>query len=147
MSQPTATSVWIALWRARDAMNRVAQQSMAEVGLGLSDFGVLEVLLHLGPSSPSVLAEKIGLTSGSTTSALDRLELRGLLRRDPGDSDRRGRVVSLTGEGRAVIGPAYEVHAQDIARVMDDALTPKERTQLFALLRKVQHSAEKELTA
>ena len=142
MTEPSGTSVWLALWRARDAMDRVARQSMSDVGLGFSDFATLEALLHLGPLSPSALAEKIGLTSGSMTTALDRLERRGLVVRAVAESDRRGRVVELTAEGRSVIGPAYETHARDIDRVIGQALTAEERLQLFALLRKVQHAAE-----
>jgi MarR family 2-MHQ and catechol resistance regulon transcriptional repressor len=128
-------------------MGGVARRSMAEAGLGASDFGLLEALLHLGPLSPSALAEKVRLTSGTVTAALDRLESRGLIERALSTDDRRARIIDLTEHGREVIQPAYEAHARDLQRVIGRALTAPERSQLFALLRQVQHSAEEELSS
>jgi MarR family 2-MHQ and catechol resistance regulon transcriptional repressor len=128
-------------------MGGVARRSMAEAGLGASDFGLLEALLHLGPLSPSALAEKVRLTSGTITAALDRLESRGLIERALSTDDRRARIIDLTEHGREVIQPAYEAHARDLQRVIGRALTAPERSQLFALLRQVQHSAEEELSS
>ncbi len=82
-----------------------------------SDFAILEILLHKGPLPVNTLAERIGLTSGSGTTAIDRLEKRSLVERRPHASDRRTRVVHLTAAGRRLIGKAFERHAAD----MEDA--------------------------
>ena len=46
--------------------------------LGRSDWRCLQILVNKGPQSPSVLQKRLGLTSGSVTALLDRLERRGL---------------------------------------------------------------------
>ena len=145
MSQtPSGPSLWLALFRTTEAMDRVARKSMSAAGLGFSDFVLLEALLHVGPLTPGALAEKVGLTSGSITAALDRLELRGLVERELNPDDQRSRIVMLTDTGRAVIEPAYEAHAADIERLFASTLTAEQRRDLFALLREVRKAARDE---
>ena len=76
-------------------------------GAGISDFMVLEVLLHKGPLTISAIGEKVLLASASMTSAIDRLEKRGLVRRRSCNSDRRIRIVELTDCGKAFIEEIY----------------------------------------
>lgn len=142
---PSGPTLWLALVRAFEAMDRVARQSMTGAGLGFSDFVLLEVLLHIGPSTPTTIGEKVGLTSGSVTTAIDRLARRGLVQRDANPVDGRSRLVRLTDAGRKLIVPAYAAHAVDIERVIASALTAEQRRDLFELLRVVQHAAEEEL--
>ncbi len=65
-----ATHVWLILWRAFHAIEQNALRSIAATGLGLSDFAVLEALLHKGPQPVNVLGRRILLTSGSITTAV-----------------------------------------------------------------------------
>jgi len=55
------------------------------------------------PLSPTTIAERLLVTTASTTSLLDTLERRGLLTRLPDPDDRRKLLVSLTEEGRQVV--------------------------------------------
>jgi MarR family 2-MHQ and catechol resistance regulon transcriptional repressor len=139
---PSGPNIWLALIRATGSMDRVAKQSMSEAGLGFTDFVMLEALMHLGPLTPGVLGDKVGLTSGSVTAAIDRLEARGLLERSSNPADQRSRIVKITDAGRAVIEPAYRRHARDIEQLVSGALTAGQRSELFALLRTLQKSAE-----
>ena len=41
--------VWLVMMKAMRAVTRYAATGIEETGLGLSDFGVLEALLHKGP--------------------------------------------------------------------------------------------------
>jgi MarR family transcriptional regulator, 2-MHQ and catechol-resistance regulon repressor len=109
--------------------------SVAGLGLGLSDFAVLEALLHKGPQQVNAIGRKVLLTSGSITSAIDRLESRKLVRRtvDPGDS--RSRIVELTAAGRRLIATAFEQHACDMEQTLA-ILKPSERLELIDLLKK-----------
>jgi DNA-binding MarR family transcriptional regulator len=62
-----------------------------------TDLRCLEILLQeLPESSPSQLAERLGLTTGSVTSLLDRLEKAGYLSREAHPTDRRKTVVRAT---------------------------------------------------
>src|SRR5258708_40275105 len=99
----SAPRLWLVMARAYGSMVNYIEGSIAAQGLGLSDFMVLEVLLHKGPLTISAIGQKVLLASASMTSAIDRLEKRGLVRRKTCDTDRRIRVVELTDSGSAFI--------------------------------------------
>src|SRR5260370_34978110 len=73
-SGEAATRVWWVLRKAAHAIEQNAVRSVSALGLGLSEFAVLEVLLHKGPQPVNVIGGKARLTSGSLTAAVDRLE-------------------------------------------------------------------------
>lgn len=131
-----ATHVWLVLWKAARAIEQNATSSVAGLGLGLSDFAVLETLLHKGPQPVNVIGKRILLTSGSITSAIDRLESRKLVVRTPHPDDQRARLVQLTGTGKHLIECAFQQHAQDMEETIA-VLTPDERLELTRLLKKV----------
>ena len=144
MLQETGTHVWLVLSKASRAVERNALNSISSLGLGLSDFAVLELLLHKGPQPVNVIGKKVLLASGSTTAAVDRLEVRGLVERTPDPDDRRSRIVKLTASGREVIEKAFAQHAKDIEETMA-VLKPAERRELARLLKKVGLWAEARL--
>jgi MarR family 2-MHQ and catechol resistance regulon transcriptional repressor len=135
-SNEPATRVWLVLWKAAHAIEQNAIRSVSALGLGHSDFAVLEVLLHKGPQPVNVIGEKVLLTSGSITAAVDRLESRKLLRRRADSKDRRSRIVQLTKTGRDLIEKAYQKHAKDMEETMA-VLRSGERVDLVHLLKKV----------
>src|SRR6201984_1176114 len=105
-----ATHVWIVLWKAAHAIQQKDVQSGSELGLGLSEFAVLEVLLHKGPQPVNAIGKRVLLTSGSITAAVDRLESRNLVRRTADTADLRARIVRLTQRGRRLIARAFPQH-------------------------------------
>ena len=84
-----------------------AIRNVSRLGLGLSVFAVLEILLHKGPLPVNVIGKKVLLTSGSITPAIDRLESRKLVRRASDPKDRRSRIVALTRAGRHLSEKAF----------------------------------------
>ncbi len=76
------------------------------------------------------------LSSGSITTAVDRLEARKLVRRTANDADQRSRLVELTPAGRKLIEPAFDKHCRDMERTME-ILQPRERQELVRLLKKL----------
>jgi MarR family 2-MHQ and catechol resistance regulon transcriptional repressor len=126
--------VWLVLWRAYDAVSKFAGENIAQLGLGLSDFAVLEAVLHKGPLPVNTIGAKVRLTSGSISVAVDRLERRGLVERRGDPADHRTRLVTLTPKGRELIECAFEAHA----RAMEDLasrLPDSERATLVRLLK------------
>jgi MarR family 2-MHQ and catechol resistance regulon transcriptional repressor len=87
------------------------------------------------------LGAKVLLTSGSITTAIDRLEHRGLVERGGDATDRRARIVHLTPAGRKLIHSLFGKHEQAMERAAS-ALTPGERATLIDLLRKLGWGAE-----
>jgi MarR family 2-MHQ and catechol resistance regulon transcriptional repressor len=123
---------------AHAAVDRVARDSISHTGMCYTDFAVLESLLHRGPLPVSAIATDIHLTSGSMTTAVDRLVGRGLVERTENPADKRSRVVRLTEQGRELAESSYSGHAADLSGAINRALSAAERAQLFALLRKVE---------
>lgn len=140
-SAPSGLHTWLVLWKATHAVEACAHASIAETGLCMSDFAILESLLHKGPLAVSALGRKVLLTTGSITTAVDRLARRGLVTRHDDPADRRVRRVQLTPAGRRLIKPAFARHQQDVDEVVS-VLDPRERATLVALLRKLGRHAE-----
>jgi len=139
-----ATHIWLVLWKATRAIEQSAISSITQLGLGHSDFAALEVLLHKGPQPINVIGKKVLLTSGSITSAIDRLEAKKLVRRTADPSDKRARIVQLTSAGRHLAARAFRQHAADIEQTLA-VLRPSERTELVRLLKKAGTWAESRL--
>ena len=133
--------LWLVLWKTARALETHARHSVESTGLCLSDFGVLEALLHKGPLAVHLLGEKVLLTSGSMTVAIDRLEKRGLVRRTADAEDRRARIVELTASGRKLIQRLFAAHAQDMEQAVS-VLGRQERLAVTAMLRKLGHGVE-----
>jgi len=131
---------WLLLWKATRAVELYAHKSIQNLGLGLTDFAVMEALLHKGALPINALGKKVLLTSGSMTAAVDRLERQNLVERQDDPNDRRTRLVQLTPKGHKLIAQAFAQHADDIEQLMS-ILNNTERTQIIATLRKLGRSA------
>src|SRR6202046_28988 len=92
--------VWLVMMKAMRALTRYAAVGIEETGLGLSDFGVLEILLHKGPLPVNTIGPIVDLTPGSISIAVDRLVVKGLVTRVESSEDRRVRIVTLTPRGK-----------------------------------------------
>jgi MarR family transcriptional regulator, 2-MHQ and catechol-resistance regulon repressor len=122
-SKNTGVHLWLVLMKAHRALSRHASKSIEPSGLGQSDFAVLEVLLSKGPQKVNDIGRRVDLTSGSITTAIDRLEARGLVAREHDDADRRARVVRLTPAGRAHIGGIFLMQRYFREATMSQATT------------------------
>jgi MarR family 2-MHQ and catechol resistance regulon transcriptional repressor len=112
-------------------------------GLTLTEFGVLEALLHKGPLTHGDVANRVLLASSSITYVIDKLEERGLLRRRRSDADRREKLAELTPAGREKIEDAFPEHASLINDLMADLSTEEKRTAA-SVLRRIEHSADEQ---
>ncbi len=137
--------LWLVLMKTHRALGKRAEESIAETGLCFSDFAILEMLLHKGSLPVNTIGAGIPLTSGSATTAIDRLEQRGLVRRGSDPRDLRMRVVHLTDEGRRLIEAAFARHRADMEQAVT-ALNERERATLLRLLRKLGKSIHEGVT-
>ena len=138
--ETTGIHLWLVLWKAYQALLCHAERHIHSLGLGFSDFAVLEVLLHKGPAPVNTIGELVHLTSGSITAAIDRLERKSLVARGADPSDRRARVVRLTEAGRTLIESAFRDHAAAMEAAAS-GLSAAERGEAVALLKKLGLSA------
>jgi DNA-binding MarR family transcriptional regulator len=88
------------------------------VGLGASDAQFMTLLNVHGPLTPGDLARLTGMTTGTVTGVLDRLENAGLVERTRDAADRRRVVVTTNDEGIArILAPHYREQAVALAEV------------------------------
>ena len=135
---------WLVLMKAHKTLTRHAQRSIDALEMCLSDFAILEVLLHKGPQSVRELGRRIELTSGSMTTAIDRLESRRLVTRADHATDRRAWVIHLIAEGQALISRVFAEHE----KAMEQAMRGLSRTELATLtdlLKRLGTTAEEQL--
>ena len=137
----------LVLWKAFKAMEAVDRASIRALGFpSLSDFALLEVLLHKGPCPVNEIGRRVYLTSGSISSAVDRAVERGWVERVPRAEDRRVVEVHLTAAGRAHIEAAFACHAKALDRVVT-AVSAEDRVLLHRLLKQLGNAAEGHLAA
>ncbi len=130
-----ALDTWVKLTRAADSFgSRVNTGTMGD--LTVSQFGVLEVLHHLGAMPQCTLAAKLLKSSGNITMVIDNLEKRGLVKRVADPQDRRVSQVTLTEQGSQFIAEIFPLHAKAVAEEMS-VLNPEEQAQLGYLCRKL----------
>jgi MarR family transcriptional regulator, 2-MHQ and catechol-resistance regulon repressor len=130
------THLFLVLWKAYRALLADAEASIKRIDLCDSDFRVLEALLHKGPLPVNVIGQMVDLTTGSITSAIDRLESKWFVVRKHHPSDRRIRIVELTSKGRQLIEKAFVQHRIDMERAVSN-LSRAERRLLVDLLRRL----------
>ncbi len=105
-------------------------------GLSAAQIHTIEVLGNHPNLRMKELAEKIGVTTGTMTVMVDRLEAKGLVERKPHPEDRRSYVVDLTEKGRESFKSHHALHmklTEDIA----SPLTKEERNALISGLEKL----------
>ena len=130
-----ALNAYIKLMRAAESVTARAHTVLPK-DITLSQFGVLETLLHRGPLCQSELAGKLLKSGGNLTFIVDNLEKLGLVVRERNQEDRRFITVSLTEKGHAFISDLFPKVAVSIAREFA-ALSSAEQFTLGWLCKKV----------
>ncbi len=133
---------WLVWGKAFHAAAKYLYAGLEETGIDDTDFRILEALLNKGPLPVNTIGQKVHLTPGSISTAVDRLVERGMVSRVESPEDRRVRVVSLTAKGKELIAPIFRKHAAEIRKVFADA-SPKELRTLEATLKKIGKRAER----
>jgi len=125
--------------RKESSQAALFSQSVAErLGLAGSDVECLEVLLEEGQLTVGRLAEITGLTTGSATRMVDRLEQGGFVRRVPDPADRRRVQVAPVDGLRAKL---TALHAS-IQRAQLDVIAKYDDAQLRTLIDFLDRSGE-----
>lgn len=121
---------------------RYDRESMKQAGFAsLSDFAVLEALRQKGPQTVKSLGQTVLLTSGSITTAVQRLEKLGLVERQRGQRDGRIVLVELTETGRSRIEAGFARHNEDLDRLFAH-LNEDERADFDRLISRLGQQAE-----
>lgn len=135
-SKSDGTHVFLIVWKTYNALLADAEASIKRINLCDSDFRVLEALLHKGPLPVNIIGHMVDLTTGSITTAIDRLESKWFVVRKHHPTDRRIRIVELTNKGRQLIEKAFAKHKVDMEKAVSN-LSRAERGMLVDLLKRL----------
>lgn len=131
------------LSRTAIAVESRLADTFARHGLDASSFDVLATLLRSGAPyriTPAELARDAMISTSAVAQRLNKLESRGLVKREANPDDGRGTVVALTGAGKGLIEKALPDHLET-EHVIVAALSVKEQAQLASLLRRIEDAA------
>jgi len=143
-----ALSAYVKLMRATEALSARIHRHLAEAGLTISQFGVLEAIYHVGPLSQAEIARKVLKSTGNITMVIDNLEKRKLVERQRSEEDRRFYSVRLTPQGKELIEGIFPRHAAKIVAELN-ILSSTEQETLGNLCRRLglQEQPEKKVRA
>lgn len=128
--------VGYAATRASVTLKRAFSRAMADLELKPVEFSILVVLASNRQVNQKQLCHALDLSAPNLAVVLDRLEARGLVRRERSTTDRRESLVRLTPSGRSLQQRAAQIaatHENESTRVLSAA----ERALLIELLHKV----------
>jgi MarR family transcriptional regulator, 2-MHQ and catechol-resistance regulon repressor len=129
-------NAFIKLMRASESINNRLNRHLSENNLTVSQFGTLEVLLHLGPLNQRSIGEKLLKSGGNITMVIDNLEKNELVERKPDPNDRRAVMIHLTEKGETFIREFFPEHLEKIKDEFS-VLNKKELTQLAEICKKL----------
>lgn len=125
LEETTPRDLVTACRRLYASIDRLDTKAANAVGVSRNDLRCLNMLAE-APVKPSTIAAELGLTTGSVTTLLDRLEKANLAKRERDPDDRRGIIVHPTPFLFESLGPIYSGVAEEIKRIAAGYL-PEER--------------------
>ncbi len=133
--------LFVVLSRAYNWVNAHATRDIRCHGLNPTEFGILEVLYHKGPLPLQQIGEKVLISSGNITYAVDKLEQKQLLVRKPSPYDRRVIFAELTPQGHEMLAAIFPQHAEALHQAVS-GLSLEEQVQAIQLLKKLGYAAQ-----
>ena len=104
-------------------------------GLTTTQNHTIEIVGHAGSIQMKDLAAKVGVTTGTLTVGIDKLEKMDLLKRVPHEKDRRSYLIELTKKGETIYQQHHNHHFKLTQSLVAD-LTEEEQTVFFSALKK-----------
>lgn len=121
MTPPPEPAVLQACRRLSAAVDLFDEACCQQLRLNRSDLRALN-LLEDGPVSMKTIADRLGLTPGSVTQLVDRLERQGWVERVPSPVDRRSTAVRLLTSAREALVDLYAPLGHDVVEAFAASL-------------------------
>jgi DNA-binding MarR family transcriptional regulator len=127
--------------RAQQLLLARVDRVLRPLGLTFARYEVLMLLMFSssGALPLNVVGNRLQVHPTSVTSAIDRLESGGLVRRSPHPTDRRAVLAELTENGRALAEQASGLLNAEV--FADLGLPPHENAQLVSVVRTMRRAA------
>ena len=131
-------------WLVKQVMGAIGQQAdryLAPLGMTHAQWSPLLRLRLQGECPVATLASELNLDAGALTRLLDRLEAKGLVRRERCSHDRRVVMVSLSEEGFAATANAPQALAEIYNQLLAGFSEPEWRS-LIDMIKRILANAE-----
>ena len=112
------------------------QDVVKNSGLSTPQMHTIEIVGHSGSLRMKDLAKKMGVTTGTLTVMIDRLEQQGLLKRTPHETDRRSYLIALTEKGQKLFVEHHQYHLH-LTEEITATLSKEEQAQFSTVLEKI----------
>jgi len=116
---------------------RLLNDALSTLDITAAQFKVLCSIHHQGSLSPVELKKILSVDLGALTRMLDRLACKGWVLRVPNPKDKRGVLISLTPEGRALCQQCHGTVGLSMHNELTKNLTQDEVDTLYKLLTKI----------
>lgn len=126
---------YLAFWR-------MDSRHIRSLKLTPSQFDVIATLGDTDGMTCAELSAATLVTKGTLTGVLDRLEAKGLIRRESVVDDRRSIKINLTDKGDQLYRKTFAAHVAFIRPFFERALTRRDAEQLRGLLLRIRRSFE-----
>jgi DNA-binding MarR family transcriptional regulator len=123
----------VAVSRLSITQTRAAGTAAKVAGVNSTSYAILSELSLDGWLTNGQIAERLGMSTGGVTPALDRLERSGFVERSPYPADRRSSVVSITPDGQGVLREASELLASELEGFIEE-LDERDRETILRFL-------------
>ncbi len=136
MERKCTNHPFLLLMQTSKGIQERIRDEMSKYNLSITEFSVLEVLFYKGKQTIQQIGNRILTSSGSMTYVIDKLEQKGIIKRNDCREDRRVIHITLTAEGLELmenIMPKY----QEIVDSFFEDLTDVESELLVNSLKKV----------
>jgi MarR family 2-MHQ and catechol resistance regulon transcriptional repressor len=131
-----ALDAFIKFYRAAGSFKTRIDRHHPHCTLSESQFGTLEMLFHLGPLNQKSIGKKLLISKSNVVSVIDKLEQRGLVKRQRCEEDRRNIYIHLTEAGEDLIQDILPIHVATIVKEMS-CLSAAEQDELGRLCKKL----------
>lgn len=108
------------LWALTAEDDLLDQAAASYLGLNHTDTQCMGVLINMGPLPAGELAERIGVTSGTLTTVVDRLEALNFAARIADPTDRRRVLITATEEGEKRSYEIFRTVREQISELLAD---------------------------
>jgi MarR family transcriptional regulator, 2-MHQ and catechol-resistance regulon repressor len=127
---------FLLLMQTSKAIQERLRDEMSKNNLSITEFSVLEVLYYQGKQTIQQIGNRILISSGSMTYVIDKLEQKGIIKRNDCREDRRVIHITLTADGMEMMDNIMPMY-QDIVDSFFVDLTGDESQLLVNFLKKV----------
>ena len=106
-----------------DKLSSWEHSVVKDSGLSTAQMHTIEVIGHHQNLMMRELADRLGITTGTLTVAVDRLEKLGMVKRKPHEHDRRSWLIVLTSQGKKMYEQHHKYHEEftrEISLALDE---------------------------